>query len=207
MGEDGELHGCVISISMAISTQSINRVTISDLPSAQSIKDDDFLILQSDGVSSKIQVSDLKFDRANLTFYNEIVDLNRVTAEHTADISTLKQSLSITNDTNSQTRIDNLETEVETLKTTVSELTTKLDTLQTSLSSTTTSLNDKVAGFETDLATNSALIATNNAALSEDVAGAENRLMKLETNQTELVDVAKTGRAVNASVFEDLNIT
>lgn len=146
---------------MAISTQSVNRVSISDLPSAQSIKDDDYLILQSDGVSSKIQVADLKLSRANLSFYNEIADLNRVTTTNTLDINSIKQSLSATTTNtssptgevlpNNQSRIDQLEAQLAEMEEKIIKLENTVKVNQSSLQSQVNGINSTVTNVETDV--------------------------------------------------------
>lgn len=146
---------------MAISTQSVNRVSISDLPSAQGIKDDDYLILQSDGVSSKIQVADLKLSRANLSFYNEIADLNRVTTTNTLDINSIKQSLSATTTNistpagevtpNNQSRIDQLEAKLAKMEEKFTRLENIVKVNQSSLQSQVNGINSAVTDVETDV--------------------------------------------------------
>ena len=146
---------------MAISTQSVNRVSISDLPSAQGIKDDDYLILQSDGVSTKIQVADLKLSRANLSFYNEIADLNRVTTTNTLDINSIKQSLSATTTNissptgevlpNNQSRIDQLEAQLAEMEEKIIKLENTVKVNQSSLQSQVNGINSTVTSVETDV--------------------------------------------------------
>ena len=146
---------------MAIYTQSVNRVSISDLPSAQGIKDDDYLILQSDGVSSKIQVADLKLSRANLSFYNEIADLNRVTTTNTLEINSIKQSLSATTTNissptgevlpNNQSRIDQLEAKLKTIEEKLTTLENTVKVNKNSLKSQVDGINNAVTDVRTEV--------------------------------------------------------
>lgn len=88
-----ESEDCFISISMTSSRDVRNRLTVSDLPSISTIKDQDLLLVQSDGVSSNIQVKNLRWDRENVSFYNEIADLNKLTADNQLAIDDLRQKI------------------------------------------------------------------------------------------------------------------
>jgi len=95
---------------MSKSTRAINRVSISELPDAQSVKDSDYLILQSDGVSSKIKLSDFKLKRTNLAFYNEVVNLHESSVNHQTEIEDIKAQL------------DTLASKISTLETSLNAL-------------------------------------------------------------------------------------
>tara|TARA_B100000212_G_C27157044_1_gene440054 strand:- start:50 stop:673 length:624 start_codon:yes stop_codon:yes gene_type:complete len=176
---------------MAISTQSVNRVSISDLPSAQGVKDDDFLILQSDGVSSKIQISDLKLDRANISFYNEIADLNRVTTTNTLEINSIKQSLSATSTStpagepapSNQTRIDQLEAQLAEMKGKIKTLedAQKLDkaNLQTQI----TGINSGLDIIRDDVAQVRPSLAETKADLTDELATTSALAAELKSKQ------------------------
>ena len=178
---------------MAISTQSVNRVSISDLPSAQSVKDDDYLILQSDGVSSKIQVADLKLSRANLSFYNEIADLNRVTTTNTLDINSIKQSLSATTTNistpagevipNNQSRIDQIEAQLARIeeKLTTLENTVKLN--QNSLKSQVDGIDNAVTDVRTEVGNILPGVASVKADLTEELSTTTALASELKSKQ------------------------
>lgn len=78
---------------MSNPSRAINRVSISELPDALSVKDNDYLILQSDGVSSKIKLADFKLKRTNLAFYNEVVNLHESSVNHQTEIEDIKAQL------------------------------------------------------------------------------------------------------------------
>tara|TARA_B100001123_G_C15271379_1_gene1010445 strand:- start:787 stop:1374 length:588 start_codon:yes stop_codon:yes gene_type:complete len=96
---------------MAGSSRSINRIGITDLPEAENIKQADYLILQSDGISSTIQVKNIQLNRNNLSFYNEIVDLNVMTANHELSIENFSTSIS-----HLSAEVDNVSTDVKNIK-------------------------------------------------------------------------------------------
>ena len=121
---------------MTISHQSINRVSVNDLPESITVKDDDFMLLQSDGVSSKIQISNIVLDRENITFYNEIADLNRVTTQNTQSIEQLKTQVNGSN-TDNTTGDDNDApgSRIDKIQDSTNDLTTKTDNLDASIKS------------------------------------------------------------------------
>lgn len=126
---------------MTISHQSISRVSVNDLPESVTIKDDDYMLLQSDGISSKIQISNIVLDRENITFYNEIADLNRVTTENTQSIDQLKSQVNGsspagTTDASSDSSSDASNvSRIDKLQESTDDLTTKTDTLDASIKS------------------------------------------------------------------------
>ena len=176
---------------MAISTQSVNRVSISDLPSAQGVKDDDFLILQSDGVSSKIQISDLKLDRANISFYNEIADLNRVTTTNTLEINSIKQSLSATSTStpagepvpSNQTRIDQLEAQLAEMERKIQALERADESNKASLQSQITGINSGLDIIRNDVAQVSPSLAETKADLTGELATTSALAAELKSKQ------------------------
>mgnify|MGYP001484470511 CR=1 FL=1 len=178
---------------MAISTQSVNRVSISDLPSAQGIKDDDYLILQSDGISSKIQVADLKLSRANLSFYNEIADLNRVTTTNTLEINSIKQSLSATTTNistpagevipNNQSRIDQLEAQLARIEEKLTTLENTVKVNQGSLQSQVNGIKNVVDGVENEVAKISPDVARVKAELTDELSNTTTMADELKSKQ------------------------
>lgn len=176
---------------MAISTQSVNRVSISDLPSAQGVKDDDFLILQSDGVSSKIQISDLKLDRANISFYNEIADLNRVTTTNTLEINSIKQSLSATSTNtttgepapSNQTRIDQLEAQLAEMEKKIQALENADIENKAKLQSQITGINSGLDIIRNDVAQVSPSLAETKADLTGELATTSALAAELKSKQ------------------------
>ena len=171
---------------MAISTHSVNRVTISDLPAAQSIKDDDFLILQSDGVSSKLQVSDLKLSRTNLSFYNEIVDLNRLTAAHADDIMNLKQAVNGEDQSQSTDRIAQLESKVDTLTSSLNTLSATVDNIKTATELQLQQQQQKVAETSTEVSAMTQRVAetsTEVSAMTQRLSTSESQVQELKQKQ------------------------
>lgn len=62
---------------------------------------DDYIILQSDDISYKMQIGNISLDRTNINFYNEIVQLNTLTSDLSDSIdsqSTRISTLSSDND-------------------------------------------------------------------------------------------------------------
>jgi len=139
---------------MTISHQSINRVSVNDLPEAITIKDDDFMLLQSDGVSSKIQISNIVLDRENITFYNEIADLNRVTTENTQSIEQLKRQVngSDSSDVTSVSRVENLLEVTENLTTKTNNLDATVKSNKQRTESVNTTLSTKIDNVNAELA-------------------------------------------------------
>ena len=119
---------------MSTPVNSINRVSINDLPESQLVKDDDYILLQSDGVSSKIQISNVLLDRGNISFYNEIADLNRITAENTISIQNLNEKVdgkdaTSSNGSGDQSTTQSTNSRVDDLKDTTDQLSIKINTL------------------------------------------------------------------------------
>lgn len=139
---------------MTISHQSINRVSVNDLPEAITIKDDDFMLLQSDGVSSKIQISNIVLDRENITFYNEIADLNRVTTENTQSIEQLKSQVNgpDSSDDTSVSRVENLLEVTENLTTKTNNLDATVKSNKQRTESVNTTLSTKIDNVNAELA-------------------------------------------------------
>ena len=139
---------------MTISQQSINRVSVNDLPESVTIKDDDFMLLQSDGVSSKIQISNIVLDRENITFYNEIADLNRITTENTQAIEQLKIQINgqDTDTTTDMTRIDSLLETTNTLTTETNNLDASIKSNKQRVESVNTTLSSKIDNINADIA-------------------------------------------------------
>lgn len=182
---------------MTLSSKAINRISIDNLPSATMLQDEDYLLLQSNGVSSKIQIKDIRFDRANLTFYNEIVDLNQLTANHSQSIIELQNKIGSTapdnnsddiqnqSETSSPDKITSLE---EKLASTESQLTEISDQIQTSDNTNQSAIkatNTKISQVDSDLKELTSTTGTNIAQMSQDytefVAGIEIRVQQLES--------------------------
>ena len=182
---------------MTLSSKAINRISIDNLPSATMLQDEDYLLLQSNGVSSKIQIKDIRFDRANLTFYNEIVDLNKLTANHSQSIIELQNKIGSTapdnnsddiqnqSETSSPDKITSLE---EKLASTESQLTEISDQIQTSDNTNQSAIkatNTKISQVDSDLKELTSTTGTNIAQMSQDytefVAGIEIRVQQLES--------------------------
>ena len=139
---------------MTISQQSINRVSVNDLPESVTVKDDDFMLLQSDGVSSKIQISNIVLDRENITFYNEIADLNRVTTENTQAIEQLKTQINGQDvaEPTGTTRIDSLLETVNSLTTKTNNLDASIKSNKQRVESVNTTLSTKIDNVNADIA-------------------------------------------------------
>ena len=180
---------------MTTPSQSITRVSISDLPESQSVKDEDFLLLQSDGISSKIQLSNIVLDRQNISFYNEIADLNRATAENSQSIQQLKEIVDVQASTSTgsatpttqvtQSRIDQIETSTADLQTKTNTLTTDVQTNKKRVESVNVSLGNRIALLQKDISdTKSDLsgIAEQNVKTSTDyTSGINLRVTSLES--------------------------
>ena len=104
---------------MSTKLRPINRISISELPETQVVKSTDYLILESDGASVRLQVDNLMLDRSNLNFYNEIADLNILTAQNAAAISAVNSTL--TNNLSATEK--KLETKIDTNSSQITEST------------------------------------------------------------------------------------
>jgi predicted nucleic acid-binding Zn-ribbon protein len=184
---------------MTISTAAINRISISELPSATTLKGDDYLLLQSDGVSSKIQISDVKLTRSNLNFYNEIVDLNRLTADHTQQLQELSNQLSTPNTQGENTPInlDEIKQDVGSLKSDIKSLQNSNITSNTRVEKINTTLTKKIDQISADLiGVNESVAGVTSSsdaeALTEFVGGANIRLTELESKVTKIEQTLTT---------------
>jgi len=147
---------------MTISHQSISRVSVNDLPESVTIKDDDYMLLQSDGISSKIQISNIVLDRENITFYNEIADLNRVTTENTQSIDQLKSQVNGPSPTDASSgassnasnvsRIDELQESADDLTTKTGTLDASIKSNKQRVESVNTTLSTKIDKINADIA-------------------------------------------------------
>ncbi len=182
---------------MTLSSKAINRISIDNLPSATMLQDEDYLLLQSNGVSSKIQIKDIRLDRANLTFYNEIVDLNQLTANHSQSIVELQDKIG-SNDTNddsgdiqtpsessSPDKIASLEEKLASTESQLTEISGQIQTSDNTNQSAIKSTNTKISQVDTDLKELTSTTSTNIAQMSQDytefVAGIEIRVQQLES--------------------------
>ena len=154
---------------MSKSLRPINRISISELPEALSLKDSDYLILQSGGISSRIQITDFKLGRANLTFYNEIVDLNQLTAENAGLIADIK------------TDITAIKTDVAAKPDTsdLNSISASLATTKNDLKAFKTATNASIAQSNENIATFSVLITE----IQTDIASLVTRVTDLEKDQ------------------------
>lgn len=184
---------------MTISTAAINRISISELPSATTLKGDDYLLLQSDGVSSKIQISDVKLTRSNLNFYNEIVDLNRLTADHTQQLQELSNQLSTPNTQGENTPInlDEIKQDVGSLKSDIKSLQNSNITSNTRVEKINTTLTKKIDQISADLiGVNESVAGVTSSsdaeALTEFVGGANIRLTELESKVAKIEQTLTT---------------
>jgi len=184
---------------MTISTAAINRISISELPSATTLKGDDYLLLQSDGVSSKIQISDVKLTRSNLNFYNEIVDLNRLTADHTQQLQELSNQLSTPNTQGENTPInlDEIKQDVGSLKSDIKSLQNSNITSNTRVEKINTTLTKKIDQISADLiGVNESVAGVTSSsdaeALTEFVGGVNIRLTELESKVAKIEQTLTT---------------
>ena len=183
----------IISISMATPVNSINRVSINDLPESQIVKDDDFILLQSAGVSSKIQISNVVLDRENISFYNEIADLNRVTTENSQSIQKLTEKVDGKAGSDNQTAATQTTgSRVDDLKDVTDQLTTKTETLDNQIKSTkqraesiNTTLGQKIDQLKKDVSDTKgelgALGQDNNKSYTDFTSGISLRVTSLES--------------------------
>jgi len=163
---------------MTTSKRAINRIGISELPSAVSIDSTDYLILQSDGVSSKIQISDVKLNRENITFYNEIVSVNILTETNSRSISTIRDDISVLQDT------IGINTADTTDSTNITTLGKNITTIKNDLGVT----NKNLVKLTTRVTTSEGLIGINQSdvltiigTLESSVADISDRLLDVET--------------------------
>ena len=184
---------------MTISTAAINRISISELPSATTLKGDDYLLLQSDGVSSKIQISDVKLTRSNLNFYNEIVDLNRLTADHTQQLQELSNQLSTPNTQGENTPInlDEIKQDVGSLKSDIKSLQNSNITSNTRVEKINTTLTKKIDQISADLiGVNESVAGVTSSsdaeALTEFVGRVNIRLTELESKVAKIEQTLTT---------------
>lgn len=178
---------------MATPVNSINRVSINDLPESQIVKDDDFILLQSAGVSSKIQISNVVLDRENISFYNEIADLNRVTTENSQSIQKLTEKVDGKAASDNQTAATQTTgSRVDDLKDVTDQLTTKTDTLDNQIKSTkqraesiNTTLGQKIDQLKKDVSDTKgelgALGQDNNKSYTDFTSGISLRVTSLES--------------------------
>lgn len=191
---------------MATSRQSISRVTINDLPEAQAVKDDDYILLQSDGVSSKIQISNIRLDRENINFYNEIATLNRESAENSIQLKQLKEQIELDSDMSTQSvtgtdeqsttttgassRVEQVENTVKTLETKTSALEATTNSTKQRVETINTNANDKIASLQKELdETKSSLGEISSASVesyTEFVGGISKRVTDLEARMSSL---------------------
>lgn len=178
---------------MATPVNSINRVSINDLPESQIVKDDDFILLQSAGVSSKIQISNVVLDRENISFYNEIADLNRVTTENSQSIQKLTEKVDGKAGSDNQTAATQTTgSRVDDLKDVTDQLTTKTETLDNQIKSTkqraesiNTTLGQKIDQLKKDVSDTKgelgALGQDNNKSYTDFTSGISLRVTSLES--------------------------
>lgn len=167
---------------MTTTKRAINRISISELPSATSIDNTDYLILQSDGVSSKIQVADIQFSRENIAFYNEIAALNISSSLHQdelkllrSDIGTLQEAtgISSSSDQSSESTTSDKITAVES---TTAQL--RADT--TIISKSVSDLTERVTSSEEAITTNHSDVMVTLGEISSSLADINVRLLDVE---------------------------
>lgn len=198
------VNALLISISMSTPVNSINRVSINDLPESQLVKDDDYILLQSDGVSSKIQISNVLLDRGNISFYNEIADLNRVTTENTLSIQKLNEKVDGKEATGSDDSSNqSTNSRVDDLKDTTDQLSVKTNTLDNEIKSTkqraesiNTTLSQKIDQLKKDMSDTKgelgALSQDNSKSYTDFTSGISLRVSSLESKVTSIENTIKS---------------
>ena len=189
---------------MSTPVNSINRVSINDLPESQLVKDDDYILLQSDGVSSKIQISNVLLDRGNISFYNEIADLNRVTTENTLSIQKLNEKVDGKEATGSDDSSNqSTNSRVDDLKDTTDQLSVKTNTLDNEIKSTkqraesiNTTLSQKIDQLKKDMSDTKgelgALSQDNSKSYTDFTSGISLRVSSLESKVTSIENTIKS---------------
>lgn len=189
---------------MATPVNSINRVSINDLPESQIVKDDDFILLQSAGVSSKIQISNVVLDRENISFYNEIADLNRVTTENSQTIQKLTEKVDGKAASDNQTATtQTTSSRVDDLKDATDQLTTKTETLDNQIKSTkqraesiNTTLGQKIDQLKKDVSDTKgelgALGQQNSKSYTDFTSGISLRVTSLESKVASIENTIKS---------------
>ena len=189
---------------MSTPVNSINRVSINDLPESQLVKDDDYILLQSDGVSSKIQISNVLLDRGNISFYNEIADLNRVTTENTLSIQKLNEKVDGKDATGSDDSSNqSTNSRVDDLKDTTDQLSVKTNTLDNEIKSTkqraesiNTTLSQKIDQLKKDVSDTKGELGTlsqdNSKSYTDFTSGISLRVSSLESKVTSIENTIKS---------------
>lgn len=161
---------------MTLEATTSSRTSISELPELHTTSPDDYIILQSDNISYKVQVNNISLQRNNINFYNEIAQLNTLT-------NTLSASID-----DRDTQIASLSGDLDAISARFGSVTSQNAQLKQDLESTLKTNTDQLAGLaasnlslKTEVQQLKALVDSNKADIDQKLAEISGRLSLVES--------------------------